>query len=98
MNFKQLTKEFGLHSHTLDFLGHAIALYTNNSYKTRPSLEVIKRLKLYISSIGTFGKSPFIYPMYGLSGIPESFARKSAIHGGTYMLGVDIKSIEKENN
>ena len=84
-----------MHGRTLDFLGHAIALYTNNSFKVRPAIEVLKKLKLYINSIGRFGKSPFIYPIYGLSGISESFARKSALHGGTYMLGVQIKKLER---
>jgi Rab GDP dissociation inhibitor len=37
------------------------------------------------------GKSPFIYPEYGLGGLPEGFSRLCAIHGGTFMLnkGVD---------
>lgn len=55
-----------------------MAFYTDNSYKYRPCIEVIKRLKLYINSIGHFGNSPFIYPIYGFSGISESFARKAA--------------------
>lgn len=50
-----------------------------------------------MDSIGRFGDSPFIYPVYGLSGIPESFSRKSAVYGGTYMLNVDLKKIESEN-
>lgn len=33
-----------------------------------------------------FGKSPYIYPLYGLGELPQSFARLSAIYGGTYML------------
>ena len=30
--------------------------------------------------------SPYIYPLYGLGELPQSFARLSAVHGGTYML------------
>ena len=41
------------------------------------------------------GESPFIYPVYGLTGIPESFSRKSAVYGGVYMLNVNIKSVKK---
>jgi Rab GDP dissociation inhibitor len=33
-----------------------------------------------------YGKSPYIYPLYGLGELPQSFARLSAIYGGTYML------------
>ncbi len=40
-----------------------------------------------------YGKSPYIYPMYGLGELPQSFARLSAIHGGTYMLAKPISEI-----
>lgn len=36
--------------------------------------------------------------MYGLTGIPESFSRKSAVYGGVYMLNVNIKSLIRQNN
>lgn len=29
---------------------------------------------------------PFIYPIYGLGGLPEGFSRLCAIHGGTFIL------------
>jgi len=43
MSFKELTDKFGLENNTLDFLGHAVALYTDNSYIDRPAIEVIKK-------------------------------------------------------
>ena len=50
-----------------------------------------------MDSVGRFGDSPFIYPVYGLSGIPESFSRKSAVYGGTYMLHVEVTSLETKD-
>ena len=50
-------------------------------------------MKLYMDSIGRFGDSPFIYPIYGLAGIPEGFSRKCAVHGGTYMLTQNIEGV-----
>jgi Rab GDP dissociation inhibitor len=47
-----------------------------------------------MNSAHKFGESPFIYPIYGLGGIPESFSRKCAVYGGTFMLNCDIKKIE----
>jgi len=47
-----------------------------------------------MDSIGRYGDSPFIYPVYGLGGIPEGFSRMCAIHGGTFMLNTDIDKIE----
>ena len=49
-------------------------------------METIKKMSLYLESVGKYGDSPFLYPVYGLGGIPESFSRLCAIHGGTYML------------
>lgn len=43
-----------------------------------------------MSSMGRYGDSPFLYPVYGLAGIPEGFSRMCAINGGTFMLNKDI--------
>jgi Rab GDP dissociation inhibitor len=48
---------------------------------------------LYTSSMARYGKSPYIYPLYGLGELPQAFARLSAIHGGTYMLDKPISEI-----
>lgn len=54
-------------------------------------------MTLYIESLGKYGDSPFLYPIYGLGGIPESFSRLCAIHGGTYMLNTNVDEILFEN-
>ena len=46
----------------------------------------IEKMNLYLDSIVRYGDSPFLYPVYGLGGLPEAFSRLCAIHGGTYML------------
>lgn len=51
-----------------------------------------------MDSIGRYGDSPFIYPIYGLGGIPEGFSRMCAIHGGTFMLNKDIDSMLFDSN
>lgn len=48
---------------------------------------------LYTQSMARYGKSPYIYPLYGLGELPQSFARLSAIYGGTYMLDKPIDEI-----
>jgi Rab GDP dissociation inhibitor len=40
-----------------------------------------------------YGKSPYIYPLYGLGELPQGFARLSAIYGGTYMLNTEVDEI-----
>ena len=45
-----------------------------------------------------YGKSPYIYPLYGLGELPQSFARLSAIYGGTYMLDKPVHEIVTDGN
>jgi phytoene dehydrogenase-like protein len=45
-----------------------------------------------------YGKSPYIYPLYGLGELPQSFARLSAIYGGTYMLDKAIDEIVTDDS
>lgn len=86
-------KHFSLDEGTQDFIGHSLALYHDDNYKNLAAIECIGRIKLYMSSIMRFGKSPYIYPTYGLGELPQAFARLSAVHGGTYMLNQDIDEI-----
>ena len=50
-------------------------------------------MQLYLLSVGRYGESPFLYPIYGLGGLPEAFSRLCAIHGGTYMLNKNVDEI-----
>jgi Rab GDP dissociation inhibitor len=45
-----------------------------------------------------YGKSPYIYPLYGLGELPQAFARLSAIYGGTYMLDKKIETVNVDEN
>jgi Rab GDP dissociation inhibitor len=71
-----------------------VALYTSDDFMNRPAVQVLEKLQTYIDSVGRFGESPFIYPVYGLAGIPESFSRKCAVYGGTFMLNVTIHGLD----
>lgn len=90
---KAMFEKYGLEANTIDFVGHAVALYTDESFMELPAIEVIRKIQLYAESIGRYGNSPFIYPIYGLGGIPEGFSRISAVNGGTFMLNTDIDEI-----
>lgn len=92
-SFGAIVKHFNLEDNTVDFIGHAIALYTNDDFLYKPALETLEKIKLYMNSVGIFGDSPFIYPIYGLGGISEGFSRMCAVNGGTFMLNTDIDEI-----
>ena len=92
----QVYEKFELESATQDFVGHAVALNPEDSYVDRPCLETIERIKLYYESLTRYGKSPYIYPLYGLGELPQGFARLAAIYGGTYMLDKPCDKIVME--
>ncbi|KAI5064185.1 hypothetical protein GOP47_0021252 [Adiantum capillus-veneris] len=84
---REIFEKYGLDANTVDFIGHALALYRDDAYLDQPALEFVKRVKLYSESLARFqGGSPYIYPLYGLGELPQAFARLSAVYGGTYML------------
>jgi Rab GDP dissociation inhibitor len=93
----QLYEKFGLDKDTADFTGHALALYRDDDYLGKPCLETVNRIKLYSDSLARYGKSPYLYPLYGLGELPQGFARLSAIYGGTYMLDKPIDELVMEN-
>mmetsp|Transcript_46545 Transcript_46545/g.110892 ORF Transcript_46545/g.110892 Transcript_46545/m.110892 type:complete len:499 (-) Transcript_46545:89-1585(-) len=89
----QLFEKFGLEKGTIDFIGHAIALYNNDNYLQGPALELIERCQLYAQSLMRYERSPYLYPLYGLGELPQAFARLAAVYGGTYMLHKSIDRI-----
>jgi len=90
---KDVYKYFGLEAGTQDFIGHAMALHQEDSYLNRPARETYEKIMLYTTSVARYGKSPYIYPLYGLGELPQGFARLSAIYGGTYMLDKKVDEI-----
>lgn len=75
MTCKQLYDHFDLNEDTIDFTGHALALHMDDDYIAKSALDLIARCKLYAYSLARYGSSPYIYPLYGLSGLPEGFSR-----------------------
>ncbi|KAL0088538.1 GDP dissociation inhibitor [Phycomyces blakesleeanus] len=89
----EVYKKFGLETGTQDFIGHAMALHLDDEYLKQTAKDTVERIRLYAGSVVRYGKSPYIYPLYGLGDLPQAFARLSAVYGGTYMLNKDISEI-----
>ena len=97
---KDVYDKFGLEPTTRDFVGHSMALYHDDSYINQPGMaqDCVQRIRLYVNSMARYGKSPYIYPLYGLGELPQGFARLSAIYGGTYMLNTNVDEILYDGN
>jgi len=76
---RKVFQQFELEPDTIDFIGHALALWRDDDYLDLPALETVKRISLYGDSLARYQKSPYIYPLYGLGELPQGFARLSAI-------------------
>ena len=83
----------GCDEDTSTFTGHAMALQESDDYINKPCISTMNDIKLYAYSVQRYGSSPYIYPEYGLGGLPEAFSRLSAIYGGVYMLNRPVDEI-----
>jgi Rab GDP dissociation inhibitor len=92
---KQVYDYWRLDDNTIRFTGHAIALYPNDKYlgDKKKTIECLKKIQLYAHSLARYETSPYIYPIWGLGGLPEGFSRLAAVHGGTYMLRRPVNKI-----
>jgi Rab GDP dissociation inhibitor len=86
----KLMDKFSLGDGVIDIVGHALALYRDETWLQEPAVNTIERIMLYFDSLSHYGKSPYLYPIYGLGDLPQAFARLSAVYGGTYMLNKPV--------
>uniref|UniRef100_A0A0N4Z9B9 non-specific serine/threonine protein kinase n=1 Tax=Parastrongyloides trichosuri TaxID=131310 RepID=A0A0N4Z9B9_PARTI len=64
-------------------------------YETYECLDAIAS---FLTSIGRFGNSPFLYPIYGVGELPQGFSRLSAVYGGIFCLDKRIDGIIVKND
>eukprot|EP00915_Cephaloidophora_sp_WS-2016_P007823 GHVH01010823.1.p1 GENE.GHVH01010823.1~~GHVH01010823.1.p1 ORF type:complete len:487 (-),score=62.04 GHVH01010823.1:35-1417(-) len=89
---QEVYDHYGLCDTTIEYLGHCVALNPNEDYFNKPCGDTLEKMVVYIYSVAKYGSSPYIYPLYGLGGLPEGFSRLAAVHGGTYMLNTPVHS------
>jgi Rab GDP dissociation inhibitor len=94
----KLMDKFKLSEGVVDIVGHSLALYKDETWLKEPSVSTINRIMLYFDSLSHYGKSPYLYPVYGLGDLPQAFARLSAVYGGTYMLNKPVLEFLYDDN
>jgi Rab GDP dissociation inhibitor len=65
-NFSSLIKKFGLETNTTDFIGHAVALYTNDDFLEKASYDTLCKIRLYMNSVGRYGIYLFLIKFFSL--------------------------------
>lgn len=95
-NMQALYEKFGLDKNTQDFTGHALALHRDDEYLNRTAFETIERIKLYSDSLAKYGKSPYLYPMYGLGELPQG--KDFAITKHFLLITSKIVTFKSKNN
>ncbi|XP_029029930.1 rab proteins geranylgeranyltransferase component A 1 isoform X2 [Betta splendens] len=78
------------------FLLHSIAMVTEDT----PIEEGLAATRHFLRSLGRYGNTPFLFPLYGLGEIPQCFCRMCAVFGGIYCLrhSVDCLVVDKDTN
>nr|AEE61688.1 unknown [Dendroctonus ponderosae] len=61
--------------------------------------EGISNTKRFLGSLGRFGKTPFLFSMYGSGETPQAFCRLSAVFGGVFALNQpSLSGLKLENH
>ncbi|XP_042231029.1 rab proteins geranylgeranyltransferase component A-like [Homarus americanus] len=58
-----------------------------------PCKEGLERMKLFLTSLGRYGTTPFLFSMYGCGELPQAFCRLCAVFEGTYILRRPVSSL-----
>ncbi|XP_046665799.1 rab proteins geranylgeranyltransferase component A 1 isoform X2 [Homalodisca vitripennis] len=66
----------------LHYVLYAIAMSTHKT----PCMEGVERTQRFLTSLGRYGNTPFLWPMYGSGELPQCFCRLCAVFGGVYHL------------
>eukprot|EP01126_Amoeba_proteus_P039811 TRINITY_DN4217_c0_g2_i13.p1 TRINITY_DN4217_c0_g2~~TRINITY_DN4217_c0_g2_i13.p1 ORF type:complete len:243 (+),score=50.30 TRINITY_DN4217_c0_g2_i13:681-1409(+) len=77
-----------LSPNVLKFVLYALAMIDTDQERepTVTTIEGMARLKQFTTSIGRYGSTPFLAPLYGCGELPQAFCRLSAVYGATYVL------------
>ncbi|XP_031838052.1 rab escort protein [Nomia melanderi] len=57
----------------------------------------VNRTKHFLNSLGRYGSTPFLWPMYGSGELPQCFCRLCAVFGGVYCLKRQLDGVVIDN-
>ena len=103
ISFKTFSNNFNLDENTLDFIGHCIALYSDDNFLNNKAIDTITRIKFYMENLTIpnnknnnngnnklYYTTPFIFPIWGLQKIYKNYEREMYLY--------DYKSIDLDKD
>eukprot|EP01083_Nonionella_stella_P290563 988673_1 len=101
-----LTEHHKLSENMRNIIIHAMALgscnakaddgpETSSNYTTQDGMNDLCR---HLQSLGKFGGTAFLVPLYGSGELSQAFCRSAAVHGGTYLLRRGAENITLNEN
>ncbi|CAH1115921.1 unnamed protein product [Phaedon cochleariae] len=92
--FKDFLIDKKLSPNLIHFILYGISMSSDET----PFSEGVGNAKRFLNSLGRFGKTPFLYSMYGSGELPQAFCRLSAVFGGVFALGQTPQGIIMHDN
>ncbi|XP_070554457.1 rab proteins geranylgeranyltransferase component A 2-like [Ptychodera flava] len=87
--FVEFLKTRKLTANLQHFVQHSIAMVTDQT----PTLEGLKATHHFLHSLGRYGNTPFLWPLYGSGELPQCFCRMCAVFAGIYVLRRDGQAL-----
>ncbi|XP_063413091.1 rab proteins geranylgeranyltransferase component A-like [Mytilus trossulus] len=77
------------------FVQHSIAMATSETLTP----EGLAKTKKFLHSLGRYGNTAFLWPLYGCGELPQGFCRMCAVFGGVYCLKMSASHlvVDKDN-
>lgn len=84
--FKEFLKDFKISEHLQSIIIHAMCLSPTDELDQISTEDSLTKLFAHINSLGRYGSTAFLYPLYGCGELSQGFCRMCAVWGGTCIL------------
>ncbi|XP_013779155.1 rab proteins geranylgeranyltransferase component A 2-like [Limulus polyphemus] len=87
--FVEFLKSRKLTPSVVHYICYAIAMVDDSV----PTLQGLTATQKFLESLGHYGNSPFLWPLYGCGELPQCFCRLCAVFGGIYYLKRSVEGV-----
>lgn len=94
LTFKEYLEQKKLSKNLVHYVLYALSMSTDKTSGSKG----IKNTKRFLKSLGRFGKTPFLFSMYGSGELTQAFCRLSAVFGGIFALNQNIPSVKTDDD